>query len=72
MVVHAHGRTVELEDPLQFRLGVRVSITDGDCTGRIVDHTRYLDGSERFGVEYWHNGERKFVNCRADELEAVE
>lgn len=55
-----------------FELGDRVRIVDADdVEGRIVDHTRYLDGSERWGVAYWHNGEREHVNCRSDELERL-
>lgn len=55
-----------------FELGDRVRIVDADdVEGRIVDHTRYLDGSERWGVAYWHNGEREHVNCRAEELERL-
>lgn len=42
-----------------------------DIKGLIVEHTSYLDGSERWCVNYWHNGERKFVNCSATELEVV-
>jgi hypothetical protein len=52
-----------------LHLGQRVLIRDADIPGRIVDHTHYLDGSERYGVEYWHNGKRELINCRRDELE---
>lgn len=41
----------------------------GDIGGVVVEITNYLDGTERFGINYWHNGERKFVNCQRHERE---
>lgn len=54
-----------------LNLGVRVRIlAAGDITGVVTEHTRYLDGSVRWGVSYWHSGKREFVSCAADELAA--
>ena len=44
----------------------------GDVCGIIDAHTEYLDGSERWHVDYWHSGERRSITCRADELEHLE
>lgn len=55
-----------------MKLGDTVRIkAAGDVSGIIVEHTQYLDGSERWGVHYWHGGERKFVACSPDELEVI-
>lgn len=43
-----------------------------DIVGRVCEHTRFADGSERFDVQYWHQGERRRVTCERCEIEAVE
>lgn len=50
-------------------LGLRVRIVDADICGVIVAHTRYLDGSERFDVTYWHEGKRETIPCMQAEIE---
>lgn len=49
---------------------VRIKVAR-DIQGVIVEHTKYIDGSERWCVSYWHNGERQHVNCQGFELEEV-
>lgn len=44
-------------------LGQSVTIAAANIKGEIVEYSVYLDGSERFHVQYWHNGERKTVSC---------
>lgn len=53
------------------RLGCHVRILEtADIHGVVIEHTRFLDGSERWAVQYWHNGERRTVNCETRELAA--
>ena len=76
------GRYVECEAPqeltasnpsAQFKLGDRVILKEaGDLSGILTSHTTYLDGSERWGVDYWHNGSREAINCRPDEIERMQ
>lgn len=58
-------------------LGARVRIDDGGVSGvdgisgRIYAYTRFLDGSEGYDVQYWHNGERRSVPCERREFEVL-
>lgn len=51
-----------------FALGDRVSIMEADINGTIVEHTKYIDGSECFLIRYWHEGKREMVLCAPTEL----
>ena len=42
-----------------------------DIQARVVSHTRYLDGAERYEIAYWHNGERKLESVSRSEIEPV-
>lgn len=53
-------------------LGARVRIVDADIEGLVTEHTRYLDGSERWMVQFWCDGKRTEINCMERELEVVE
>ncbi len=53
-------------------LGARVRILDAkDIVGRVVAVTSHLDGTTTFGVDYWSNGSRSSVGCRADEMDVI-
>lgn len=54
------------------KLGDRVVIIEADIGGIIVEHIRFIDGTERFAVQYWHEGKRETVNCEARELSVRE
>ena len=63
----------------QFQLGERVLILNsgeddgiGGVRGTITEHTRFLDGSERYGITHWHGGEKRVVTCEARELSRLE
>ena len=51
-----------------MELGDRVRIVDGDVFGVVVAHTKHLDGSERWDVAYWHEGDRRVVSCMLSEI----
>lgn len=56
---------------IAFKLGGHVRIIDADIYGTIISHTEYVGGTERFGVQYWHEGKRELLNCAGWELEMV-
>lgn len=49
-------------------LGDRVTIAEAQIQGIVVDHTEFIDGTHRYGVQYWNEGKRETVNCEAREL----
>lgn len=53
------------------KLGQRVEIVEAMIHGVIVDHTEFIDGTHRWGVQYWNEGKRETVNCEARELKAT-
>jgi hypothetical protein len=53
---------------MSFNLGDRVVILSADIVGTVVEHSKHIDGSERFCVQFWHEGKRESVSCEAREL----
>ena len=49
-----------------IRLGDRVEIIEAQIRG--VEHTEFLDGSHRYGVQYWNECKRETINCETREL----
>lgn len=55
------------------QLGHRVKFAEcDDIKGIITATIKYLDGSIRYRVDYWINGERKDVSCEARELVLID
>lgn len=56
----------------KFALGDRVRIVASrDIEGILIKHRRFLDGSTRWQVEYWHEGRKHDVSCMERELDLV-
>lgn len=53
---------------MNIKLGDKVRIIEAAIEGVVIEHTEFLDGTHRWAVQYWHNGERKTINCEAREL----
>ena len=65
MTRHKTYTTLALGDTVRIKAA-------GDVVGVVSEHLEHLDGSHRWGVDYWHGGEKRSVLCRVDELEVVE
>ena len=55
--------------PLNSRVRLRET---KDITGVVVSRTEHRDGTESYGVQYWHGGDRCTMECEAVDLEVVE
>lgn len=66
-------RGKKTQAPAEIVLGSWVELPDsGDIGGVVVEIVNHVDTTTRYGVHYWHNGERKFVNCERRELRAAQ
>lgn len=54
---------------VDVELGSWVELPDsGDIGGVVTEYTQYRDGSERWSVAYWHNGEKRHVQVERREM----
>lgn len=55
-----------------MKLGDRVRIVAAkDIEGVVTEYRKFIDGSERWCVEYWHDAQKREVTCEARELEVI-